>query len=158
MPIGGEEYKRLLANWPSGVTIVTSRDGGRIQGMTASAFTEVSLDPPLVLVCADKSTITNELIAASGVFSVSILAEDQHALSDRFASKRDEHRRFENLDCESGSTGCARIPGAVAWLDCKVQQAFEAGDHYVYIGEIQSADVTDRAPLLYFRQGYRELS
>ena len=154
MAVDPELFKRLFASWPSGVTIVTSRDGERIQGMTASAFTEVSLDPPLVLVCADKATITNELIQASGVFSVSILAEDQQVLSNKFASKKDEHRRFEGLDCEAGATGCARIPGALAWMDCRVVQTVEAGDHYVYIGEIKAADVTDQDPLLYFRSSY----
>lgn len=157
MGIDAELYKALLGSWPSGVTIVTSRAGERIQGMTVSAFNEVSLDPPLVLVCADKATITNELIEASGVFSVSILAEDQEALSNRFASKKDEHRRFEGLSCETGATGCARIPGAVAWLDCIVRKTVDAGDHYVHIGEVQAADVSDRAPLLYCRQRYGRL-
>jgi len=156
--IDPELFKRVFASWPSGVTIVTSRDGERIQGMTASAFTEVSLDPPLVLVCADKSTITNELIRASGVFSVSILAEGQRALSDKFASKKDEQRRFEGLNCQEGATGCARIPGALAWMDCKVVQTVDAGDHHVYIGEIKAADVTGQDPLLHFRSSYGKFS
>ena len=158
MAIDPELFKRVFASWPSGVTIVTSRDGERIQGMTASAFTEVSLDPPLVLVCADKSTITNELIRASGVFSVSILAEGQRALSDKFASKKDEQRRFEGLNCQEGATGCARIPGALAWMDCKVVQTVDAGDHHVYIGEIKAADVTGQDPLLHFRSSYGKFS
>ena len=158
MPISPDDYKALCANWPSGVTIVTSRDGDRIQGMTVSAFTEVSLEPPLVLICADKATITHELIQASGAFSVSILEQRQEALSDKFASKKDEHRRFEGLECETGSTGCARIPGGVAWLDCTVQQTVEAGDHFVHIGLVESAEFTERAPLVYFRQGYRKIS
>ena len=158
MVIDPELFKSLFASWVSGVTIVTSRDGERVQGMTASAFTEVSLDPPLVLICADKATITNELIEASGAFSVSILAEGQEALSTRFASKKDEHRRFEGLDCETGATGCARIPEALAWIDCDVVQTLDAGDHYVYIGEIRAADVSDRAPLLYFRGSYGKLA
>ena len=157
MPIDPERFKRLFASWASGVTIVTSRSGERVQGMTASAFTEVSLEPPLVLVCADKATITNELIEASGVFSVSILAEGQEALSNKFASKEDEHRRFEGLDCETGATGCARIPEALAWMDCSVAQTIDAGDHYVYIGEVHAADVSDRAPLLFFRGRYGRL-
>ena len=157
MAIDPELFKRLFASWASGVTIVTSRSGERVQGMTASAFTEVSLEPPLVLVCADKATITNELIEASGVFSVSILAEGQEALSNKFASKKDEHRRFEGLDCETGATGCARIPEALAWMDCSVAQTIDAGDHYVYIGEVHAADVSDRAPLLFFRGRYGRL-
>ncbi len=157
MPIDPELFKRLFASWASGVTIVTSCSGERVQGMTASAFTEVSLEPPLVLVCADKATITNELIEASGVFSVSILAEGQEALSNKFANKKDEHRRFEGLDCETGATGCARLPEALAWMDCSVAQTIDAGDHYVYIGEVHAADVSDRAPLLFFRGRYGRL-
>jgi flavin reductase (DIM6/NTAB) family NADH-FMN oxidoreductase RutF len=158
VPIDPELFKQVFASWPSGVTIVTSRDGERSQGMTVSAFTEVSLEPPLVLVCADKSTITNELIQASRAFSVSILAEDQQALSNKFASKKDEQRRFEGLDCALGATGCARIPGALAWMDCEVVQAVDAGDHYVYIGEIKAADVNDQGPLLHFRSSYGKFS
>lgn len=158
MGIDAESYKKLLSNWPSGVTIVTSRAGSRVQGMTVSAFNEVSLEPPLVLVCADKSTITNELIRASGAFSVSILAEEQHELSNRFASKKDEFRRFDGLACGDGVTGCPRIPGAIAWLDCRVQQTVDAGDHYLYIGEVEAGDLTERSPLLYFRSRYGKLS
>jgi len=156
--ISGDQYKQTLAQWPSGVTIVTSRSGDRVQGMTVSAFNEVSLDPPLVLICADKATITNELIQASGVFSVSILAQGQDDLSNRFASKKYEHERFDGLDCEDGATDCPRIPGAVAWLDCKVQQTVDAGDHLVHIGEIQASEVSDRPPLVYFRQAYGQVS
>lgn len=158
MSIDPELFKRLFASWATGVTIVTSREGERVHGMTASAFTEVSLEPPLVLFCADKSTITNELIQAAGVFCVSILAEGQEALSNKFASKKDEFRRFEGLDCASGATGCPRIPGALAWMDCRVVQAVDAGDHFVYIGEIAAAEVTDQAPLLHFRSAYRKFA
>ena len=154
MAISGDQYKRTLAQWPSGVTIVTSRAGDRVQGMTVSSFNEVSLNPPLVLICADKSTITNDLIQASGVFSVSILAKGQEDLSNRFASKKHEHERFDGLNCDDGETGCPRIPGAVAWLDCKIEQSVDAGDHLVHIGEIQAAEITDRPPLIYFRQSY----
>lgn len=148
----------MAASWATGVTVVTSRDGERIQGMTVSAFTEVSLDPPLVLVCADKATITNELIEASQVFSVSILAHDQDDLSNKFASKKDEHRRFAGLDCDTGMTGCARIPGAIAWIDCTVQQTIDAGDHYIYLGQVEAAEVGEGAPLLHFRRSYGRLS
>lgn len=154
MPIDAESFKRAAASWATGVTIVTSRSGGRQQGMTVSAFSEVSLDPPLFLVCAEKTSITNELIAESGAFSVSILQRDQEDLSNKFASKRDEHRRFEGIRCEDGATGCPRIPGALAWVDCSVSQAVDAGDHWVYIGQAEMADAVEGDPLVYFRQAY----
>jgi flavin reductase (DIM6/NTAB) family NADH-FMN oxidoreductase RutF len=156
--IAPELFKQVLAQWASGVTIVTSRHGGQVQGMTLSAFASVSLDPPLVLVCADKASITHGLIHGSGVLCVSVLAEDQQALSNRFASKRDEHLRFSGLQCADGVTGCPRIPGALAWLDCRVVNAVDAGDHFVYIAEVVDAEVREGSPLVYFRSSYAELS
>ena len=155
MAVDAESFKRVAASWATGVTIVTSRAGDRQQGMTVSAFSEVSLDPPLFLVCAEKTSITNELIAESGAFSVSILQRGQEELSNKFASKRDEHRRFEGIRCEDGATGCPRIPGALAWVDCTVTEAVDAGDHWVYIGRAENADAADGVPLVYFRQSYR---
>jgi flavin reductase (DIM6/NTAB) family NADH-FMN oxidoreductase RutF len=152
------QFRNILSNWASGVTIVTSRAGERVQGMTVSAFSSVSLTPPLVLVCADKQAITHGLIQQSKVFSVSVLAADQSELSNRFASKKDEDRRFEGLRCEDGSTGCPRIPGALAWLDCRVVEAVDAGDHVVYIGEVVGADAGTAQPLLYFRARYAGLA
>ena len=158
MSVDADTFRAVFGSWTTGVTIVTSRHEERVQGMTVSAFSEVSLDPPLVLVCADKSTITNELIEGSGVFSVSVLAEDQEALSNRFASKKYEHERFVGLDCAEGRTGCPRIPGAIAWIDCRVSQSIDAGDHWIYVGRIEDAEATDRAPLLYCRGRYHKLS
>jgi flavin reductase (DIM6/NTAB) family NADH-FMN oxidoreductase RutF len=151
------QFRNVLSNWASGVTIVTSRAGERVQGMTVSAFSSVSLDPPLVLVCADKQAITHGIIQESKVFSVSVLAAGQSELSNRFASKKDEDRRFEGLGCEDGSTGCPRIPGALAWLDCRVVEAVDAGDHVVYIGEVVAAEGGTAQPLLYFRARYAAL-
>jgi flavin reductase (DIM6/NTAB) family NADH-FMN oxidoreductase RutF len=158
MPVQGDVFKQALASWASGVTIVTARHGDEVQGMTVSAFSSVSLDPPLVLVCAERSTITHGLIERAGAFSVSILARDQHALSNRFASKQHEHERFVGLECCDGSTGCPRIPGAIAWLDCRVVQTVRAGDHVVYIGEVETAELSERSPLVYFRGRYASLA
>jgi flavin reductase (DIM6/NTAB) family NADH-FMN oxidoreductase RutF len=154
MPIDTEEFRRALSSWPSGVTIVTSHAGDDVMGMTVSAFSSVSLSPPLVAVCADRTAVTHGLIERSGVFTVSVLAAGQEALSNRFASKREEHRRFEGLACPIGATGCRRIPGAVGWLDCRVVQTVAAGDHTIYIGRVEATELTDRLPLLYCRSTY----
>jgi flavin reductase (DIM6/NTAB) family NADH-FMN oxidoreductase RutF len=157
MPIDRELFKKTLALWPSGVTIVTARHGDRVHGMTVSAFSSVSLDPPLVLVCVDKSSDTHALMRAGRAFAVSILAEGQEELSDRFASEKDEERRFDGLRCETGVTGCPHIPGAVATLDCVVTHDVDAGDHVIYVGRVEQARTTDRRPLLYHGAGYRRL-
>jgi len=149
-----EQFKRALAHWASGVTIVTSRHGSRVQGMTVSAFSSVSLDPPLVLVCAEQTSITNQLIRASSVLGVSVLSAGQQALSNLFASKALEHQRFRDLQCLDGTTGCPRIPGALAWLDCRVVRVVEAGDHHLYVAEPETVEVAGGEPLLYFRGSY----
>jgi flavin reductase (DIM6/NTAB) family NADH-FMN oxidoreductase RutF len=154
MSAASEDFKQALAAWATGVTIVTARAGERIHGMTVSAFTEVSLDPPLVLVCADKSSNTHELIAEGGVFAVNVLARDQEALSNRFASKKDEHRRFEGLETDTAITGAPILRGTVAALDCRVVAAHDSGDHIIYVGSVEAATSNASAPLLYCRGAY----
>ena len=100
MTVSTEIFRSLLGSWATGVTVVTACDGDRVHGMTVSAFSEVSLEPPLVLVCAEQAANTRPFIDAGGVFAVNVLAQDQEAISNRFASKKDEWRRFESLDFE----------------------------------------------------------
>jgi flavin reductase (DIM6/NTAB) family NADH-FMN oxidoreductase RutF len=155
VPVGADDFKKVLARWTTGVTVVTARDGDRIHGMTVSAFTEVSLEPPLVLVCADKGSETRPVIEGGGSFAVNILARDQEELSNRFASKRDEFRRFEGLDCESAVTGAPLLPDTLAALDCRVVACHEAGDHVIFVGEVQELRLSEeREPLLYHAGRY----
>ena len=158
MAISSEDYKGALGRWATGVTIVTARVGDRVHGMTVSAFTEVSLDPPLVLICADRSSNTLPLIDEAQVLAVNVLARDQEAVSSRFASKEHEWERFDGLEYDEGETGAPLLRGAVANLDCLVVKAHELGDHVVYVGEVQAVRVSDRPPLLYFGGGYGDFS
>ncbi len=158
MSVSIDQLKDVFSRWATGVTIVTSRAGERIHGMTVSAFTEVSLDPPLVLVCADKGSNTHPVIAEGRVVAVNILARDQEALSNRFASKEDEDRRFEGLACDTAKTGSPLIPGAMAALDCTVVAAHEAGDHVIYVGRVEALRLEDGEPLIHYARGYRGLA
>ncbi len=158
MAVDAESFKRALGSWASGVTIVTSQHDGERLGMTVSAFSSVSLAPPLVLVCADKGSNTNALIQKSGSFTVNVLAAGQDALSNLFADKKREAVRFDGLDCRTGATGCPRIPGVLAVLDCRVHEAVDAGDHWVYIGAVEAAEIAaDKQPLVYHRGAYKGL-
>ncbi len=157
MAVAADSFKQALARWASGVTIVTARHGADVHGMTVSAFASVSLDPPLVLVCAEKTSNTNALIQRSGVFTVNVLARGQDELSNKFASKKQEWERFVGLECKDGATGCPRIPGAAVALDCRVTQTIDAGDHLVYIAHVEDAAFTDAAPLVYYRSTYQTL-
>jgi len=157
--ISSDEFRKLLGRWTTGVTVVTACSGDVIHGMTVSAFTEVSLDPPLVLVCCDVTSNTHEVMAEGGVFAVNILARDQESLSNRFASKKDEWRRFEGLSWETEVTGSPILPDTVAALDCRVVAAHEAGDHVVYVGEVEALRVdATREPLLYQSGTYGRFS
>ncbi len=158
MPVDAESFKQALASWASGVTIITSRHADHVHGMTVSAFCSVSLSPPLVMVCLDKASNTLELVEAAKVFSVNVLAQGQEELSHRFASEEHEDVRFEGLDCEQGANGCPHIPGAVSTMDCRVVDTLDAGDHVIYIGEVDAAQFTDRLPLVYLRAAYRSLT
>ena len=137
-----------------GVTVVTACDGDRVHGMTVSAFSEVSLEPPLVLVCADRASNTRPFIDAGGVFAVNVLAQGQESISNRFASKKDEWRRFESLDYERGPTGAPVLAGVVGSLECRVVAAHEHGDHIVYVGEVEHVQHFERPPLLYHAGAY----
>jgi len=153
-----DSFRRTLGSWASGVTIVTSQHAGERMGMTVSAFSSVSLEPPLVLVCADKGSNTNALIHASRTFTVNVLGREQSALSSLFADKKREAVRFDGLDCKTGATGCPRIPGALASLDCTVRDVVDAGDHFLYVGSVEAAAIdAEQEPLVYWRGGYQKL-
>jgi flavin reductase (DIM6/NTAB) family NADH-FMN oxidoreductase RutF len=158
MPVDPETFKKTLGCWVSGVTIVTSQFGDQRLGMTVSAFSSVSLSPPLVLVCADKASSTHSLIQKSRAFTVNVLSTDQSALSNLFADKKREAIRFDGLDCATGATGCPRLPGALSALDCHVRDEIDAGDHVVYIALVEAAEFeSERAPLVYYRGAYKSL-
>jgi flavin reductase (DIM6/NTAB) family NADH-FMN oxidoreductase RutF len=155
MGVSPEQFKQACSLWTTGVTIVTARGGDRVHGMTVSAFSEVSLVPPLVLVCAERTTNTLPFIEEGRVFAVNVLAAGQEALSNKFASKKDEWQRFDGLDWETGSTGAPILPGTVAAFDCRVVAAHETGDHVVYVGEVEWTRVDEeKQPLLHSSHRY----
>jgi len=154
MSVAPDDFKRALGAWVTGVTIVTTRAGARVHGMTVSAFTEVSLTPPLVLVCADKSSNTLPLIQRGQVFAVNVLARDQDALSNKFASKKDEWKRFEGLDYDTGTTGAPLLRDTTATLDCELVATHDHGDHVVLVGSVCEVRTSGRPPLLYFSGRY----
>lgn len=154
MAIEAEEFRAAMAAWSSGVTIVTSRVGDQIHGMTVSDFSGVSLDPPLALVCASKDSVTTGLIEKGRCFGVNILGADQAALSNKFASKKDEFKRFEGVETFEAKTGAPLLRDALVNLDCRVIAIHEAGDHLLCVGEIELAQINEGDPLVFFRGRY----
>ncbi len=136
-PTGNDhtQLRRVLGQVAAGVTVVTTFDGlGSPLGLTVSAFCSVSLDPPLVLICIHQRSTAHAGLCASGLFGVSVLAEDQEAISRRFATSG--LARFESLPLQRGRSGVLLIPGALAHLECRVVSTVLAGDHVIYIGKV----------------------
>lgn len=158
MSVDQDAFKQCLRRWASGVTVVTSQAGGEIHGMTVSAFSSVSADPPLVLVCANRSSRTNGVIEAGGIFAVNVLARDQEALSGRFASSKTEGSRFDGVDFRIGAHGAPVLEGALVSLECKVKSAHVEGSHTIYVGEVLEVVYTDKEPLVYYAGAYRQIS
>ena len=154
MAIDAEEFRAAMGSWPSGVTIVTSRAGDQIHGMTVSDFSGVSLDPPLALVCAATNSVTTGLIKEGKCFAVNVLRSDQDALSNRFASKKDEFKRFEGVETYEGTTGAPLLREALVNLDCRIVALHDAGDHVLCVGEIEHVQINEGEPLVFFRGGY----
>jgi len=154
----GQEFRQALGCFATGVTVITTSSGEHGYGMTANAFSSVSLDPPLVLVCAITGNEGSEIIARNGKFAVNILAADQEPLSRYFASK-DRPRgpdAFRDVAHELGVTGCPILDGVAGHLDCTLVASHEAGDHVIFIGAVQALDVSaDREPLLFHSGRYR---
>jgi len=158
MSVTADAFREALAQWASGVTIVTSRRGEMLHGMTVSAFASVSLEPPLVLVCADKGSDTHGVIAASGCFAVNVLGRAHEALSDKFAVPKDEHLRFEGVSHAAAETGAPMLDEALVSIDCRVEAAHDAGDHVIYVGRVLALRRREGDPLVYHRGRYRALA
>ena len=156
-----EDFRGTLGVFATGVTIVTTRGEEHPYGMTANAFSSVSLDPPLVLVCVKAFSEGADLIRRNGVFAVNILAAEQEPLSRYFASKDRPRGRdaFSDIAHRTAMSGSPVLDGAVGYLDCSLHASHEAGDHVIFIGEVLALDFNhELAPLLFHAGGYRFLS
>jgi flavin reductase (DIM6/NTAB) family NADH-FMN oxidoreductase RutF len=157
MTIEQDLFRAVLGRFASGVTIVTTQDAdGRDQGMTVSAFSSLSLDPPLVLVCIDHGASLWPVLRYAQHFAINILASSQEALSRRFSSK--EGDRFEGVGFSRGSSGVALLDDTLASVECTVSSRVEQGDHTILIGTVDFGVARDLQPLLYYRGGYASLT
>lgn len=156
MPVDAARFKLAMAQFASGVTVVTTELEGELFGMTVASFASLSLEPPLVLVCAGRNMQTHNAIAEAKRFGVSILGLDQKDLSGQFASKADD--KFAGVSYHLGRLGVPLLDGAICTIECTLFDQLDGGDHSIFIGRVEEAETTDGAPLLYFRSGYRELA
>lgn len=152
-PVSAEAFRDAMGSFASSVTVLTTLDGDTPVGMTATAFSSVSLAPPLCLVCVDGDASCLPAVRASGVFAMSVLAATQQTLSERFASSVED--RFADIPARVGpATGCPLLEGAVAQIECRLHDDLPGGDHAILVGEIIGVQTTDAEPLVYWRGRY----
>jgi flavin reductase (DIM6/NTAB) family NADH-FMN oxidoreductase RutF len=149
-----------MGAFATGVTVITTRGEAQDYGMTATAFSSVSLDPPFVLVCIITGNQGAQVIPANGVFAVNILSAQQEPLSNYFVSKDRPrgHDAFKEIPHREVVTGSPVIDGVAAFVDCRLVSTHEEGDHLIFIGEVLALGVyPEIEPLVFHGGSYRLL-
>ena len=149
----GAKFRQVLGHFPTGVTVITAMNDGAPVGMAVGSFTSLSLDPPQILFCAGKSSSTWPKVEQHGSFCVNILADDQESLSRVFASKAAD--KFESIGWKHSGNQCPIINDVLGWIDCRIDQVIESGDHFIVVGAVTDLEVNhEGGPLVFFRGGY----
>jgi flavin reductase (DIM6/NTAB) family NADH-FMN oxidoreductase RutF len=155
--IAADDFRRVLGHFATGVTILTTCDNdARPTGLTASAFSSVSLDPPLVLICVDHKSQSYPALKERGCFAVNILSAEQQVISRRCASSRLD--KFDEVPHKISDLGLPLIDGAIAQLECTTVSMHVEGDHTIFVGRVERARAQSGEPLLYFRGQYQQLA
>lgn len=156
MAITNDEFRAALSRFASGVTVITLKDGGgNMHGITVSAFSSVSLNPPLILVCIDNEAGSHYAFHEGKRFVVNILREEQTGYSNQFASQIPD--KFINIHHHEGLEGIPVLKDALVNLECRIVEHFVAGDHTVFIGEVERAHLNEGKPLVYYLGDYRKI-
>jgi len=152
--VDGRSFRQVMGKFPTGVTVVTTRDGEGVPvGLTVNAFTSVSLDPPLVLVCIDHASHSHDCLLSAESFVVNVLSTAQGTLARRFASDPSEGR-FDGVAWHPGPGGALVLEGVSAWVGCTLEAAHEAGDHTILVGRVVEAGVGTEDALAYYRGAF----
>lgn len=153
-----EQLRRLSGFFATGVTVVLAEHAGERWGMTVNSFTSLSLDPPLVLFCAQTDSSVLRAIEASGAFTVNILTSEQGEISGRLA-RRGGPEKMQGIETVRASCGAPRLAGALAWFECALESCRAAGDHQIVIGRVLDGGYREPGPepLLFYRGAYRAL-
>lgn len=156
-----KDFRATVGSFATGVTVVTTSGEQHGYGMTANAFSSVSLDPPLVLVCVISPSEGSEHIKRNRCFAVNILAEEQEPISRYFASRERPRGRdaFSEVSHRIGTSGSPILDGVIGYLDCRLHAEHDAGDHDIFIGEVlELGFATDGRPLLFHGGGYKVIT
>ena len=148
--VSATELRKFAETFATGVTVVTTRDNsGNFFGLTMNAVTSLSLDPPLYLICVDKTSMSLPALLENCVFGLSVLNKDQGYISRIFASQQDD--KFADVSYQIGETGVPLIDGALASIECDVSRSYSEGDHIIIIGSVRCSRIRDGEPLIFYR-------
>jgi flavin reductase (DIM6/NTAB) family NADH-FMN oxidoreductase RutF len=149
------DFRDAVGAFATGINVITTRSEETGYGLTANAFSSVSLDPPLVLICVGTTSQGCEVIQRIGAFAVNVLSVEQEPLSRFFASKDRPRGRdaFRDVPHSEAITGCPLLDGAVAQMDCRLHASHEAGDHMIFIGAVVALNIDPEAKPLIFHGG-----
>lgn len=154
-----QTFRQAWGKFATGVSIVTTADSdGSVHGMTANGINSVSLDPLLVLVCAGHTTTSYPLIRDSQRFAINILSEDQQAIAEYYARPTDQKTGDLEIGISQTERGGYVVDGSLAQMDCRVITEQEAGDHTIFIGEVEEINVGDGKPLLFFEGRFGQIA
>ena len=158
MTIDQREFRRVLGNFATGVTIITAAHEGTLTGFTANAIASISLDPPLVMVSIGRENATLGIINASQTFCINILRAEQEALARCFATNGPgKYEHFCDTPYHQAVTGAPVLNDALGWIDCRLYASYPAGDHLILLGEVVGLDAVPDNPLLFLRGQYTHL-
>jgi len=152
-----EEFRDVIGHFASGVTVITATHDGERRGTTASAVSSLSLEPPMVLICLNKTSATAHAIAAARRFAVNILGEDQAEEAMRFAKRAATGDKFAGIAVNTGDRGEPLLANALATLECHVAEQVTGGTHLVFLAEVERASARTGSPLAYFRGQFGRL-
>lgn len=145
-----------MARLSAAVAVLTVRNGPRVLGMTVSAVTSLSLDPPMILVCVDRAAALHDPLVSADRFGINVLAAHQRDVAERFAHPDRHH--WDDADAPVSPAGLPLVAGALAQVDCRRAEVFPGGDHSIVTGVVEWARTSDDAPLCYFRSTYAGLA
>jgi flavin reductase (DIM6/NTAB) family NADH-FMN oxidoreductase RutF len=160
-PLSPFDFRKALGHFSTGVTVVTiEREPGKVHGMTANSFTSVSLDPMLILVCVDQRAKLLPLLEKKKRFGISVFKAGQEAVSEYFAKGEQSAEAEERMAIRYRWTpsGVPVLENTLLHMSCKLVASHVAGDHTIFVGEVQDAEVHEGEPLLYFRGEYRKIA
>jgi flavin reductase (DIM6/NTAB) family NADH-FMN oxidoreductase RutF len=153
-----QEFREVMARLAASVVVVSARVGTGFRGLTATSLVSISTDPPMVLVGLDRMTMTRNAVIETKAFNVSVLTRSQEFIAERFAGRAPAvAAAWNEVPHHLGANGLPLIDGCAAWLECKLAQAHEAGDHDICVGEVEAATKGEGEPLILWDRSFWSL-